>query len=513
MTSFGDTQVGSYRLLAQLGSGGMADVFLAVDDRMAMAKLAVIKRIRSHLADDAELSALLLDEANVSARLNHPNVVQILDVGSDQNARWYIAMEYLDGQPLSQIIRRAGTALPKDVEMLVASDVLRGLEYAHQLTNYDGTPLGIVHRDVSPHNVFVTYEGQVKLLDFGIAKAAVRATETREGLFRGKLRYMPPEQVSGEGVDRRADIFAMGILIWQAFTGRRFWGDLPDQTVIAKLIHGEYDPSPKTICPDVPDAVDAICRRALAFQVDTRYPTAAAMLADVEDYLGNRVVDLRKSLVTIVRERFDDERRKRRAIIEDLSSSAAIATSLGALVLKGTGTHTESAKLAFDASPASVSSGAVQTQTHSLANMLEPSVTRLDPSAPRKPRRRWPLVAGAFGGTVAVALALGAARASGAFAGHAPSLVPPATVDSDRLPVAYTSDAIDGLRHPASTASSIEAPRMIAPPRPRSVIANRSASAPPAPVRGKAASAPPARSGAGPAADSNLRLDGSDPWK
>jgi eukaryotic-like serine/threonine-protein kinase len=190
-------RVGKFRLIAELGSGGMAEVFLAIDDSLgdAFKKLIVVKRVRSNLAEDAEYAALLLDEARISARLNHANVVQIIEVGVEEN-RPFLAMEYLEGQSLARVEKRAlaSGGLPPEVVYSVMCDVLRGLKHAHELADFDGRPLGIVHRDVSPHNVFVTYDGHVKLLDFGIAKAAGRIVETELGIARGKVRYMAPEQ-------------------------------------------------------------------------------------------------------------------------------------------------------------------------------------------------------------------------------------------------------------------------------------------------------------------------------
>lgn len=427
------THVGNYRLLAQLGSGGMADVFLGVDNRLAVSKLVVVKRVRSHLADDAELCALLLEEARVSARLNHPNVVQVLDAGAP-DGECFLAMEYLDGQSLSQLMKRAGAALPTDAILVVLIDVLRALHYAHELTDFDGTPLKIVHRDVSPQNVFVTYDGLVKLLDFGIAKAAGRATETREGFLRGKIRYMPPEQALGMPVDGRSDIFAAGILVWQAITGRRFWGDAIDPDVMSKLASRDYDPSPRRLCPDVPPALDAICRRALAAHVDERYPTASAMVADLEDYIGDRIVELRKTLTTVMRDVFREDRERRREIIEELGSASTIASSIGAIVLKNSATMSTTAKaVTLDADP---SSKELPDETRSLANMLEPSMARRAQSR-RRPRLAMVTVAAvAFIALVAVATAR--VRQAPARISNAST----STVGLQRLEIAYASDGL-----------------------------------------------------------------------
>ena len=207
----------------------MADVFLAVQSGptgSGFQKLMVVKRLRQNLADEPEFVAMLVDEARIAARLNHPNVVQTNEVG-ELNGQYFIAMEYLDGQPLHRIQHRnaqrqkdgATAPFSKDLQYVVLLDVLAGLHHAHELLDYDGTPLQIVHRDMTPHNIFVTYEGQVKVVDFGIARAVGRSAETRQGIIKGKVRYMAPEQAIGHNVDRRADVFAIGIILWEVASG------------------------------------------------------------------------------------------------------------------------------------------------------------------------------------------------------------------------------------------------------------------------------------------------------
>src|SRR6185437_1077783 len=195
----GANTLGKYRLIAELGHGGMAEVYLAVVRGPAgFNKLVVIKQIRPQLAEDPEFLGMFLDEARLAARLSHPNVVQTNEVGQEGN-RYFIAMEYLEGQPLNRILHRLQKSggLPLGLHIKILSDVLAGLHHAHELADYDGTALEVVHRDVTPHNVFVTYEGQVKVVDFGIAKAAGRAGETRHGVIKGKAPYMAPEQAAG----------------------------------------------------------------------------------------------------------------------------------------------------------------------------------------------------------------------------------------------------------------------------------------------------------------------------
>jgi eukaryotic-like serine/threonine-protein kinase len=198
------TQLGKYRLVAALGRGGMADVFLAMlEGPSGFNKLLVIKELRQGVLEDGTAVQMFMDEAHLAARLNHPNIVQTLEVGSD-GSRCFLIMEYLDGQPLPRVIRRArerGAQIPLQTHVRILVEVLTALDYAHSFTDFDGRPLSIVHRDVSPQNIILTYEGGVKLIDFGIAKTALASGETREGIVKGKVKYMPPEQAMGHAVE------------------------------------------------------------------------------------------------------------------------------------------------------------------------------------------------------------------------------------------------------------------------------------------------------------------------
>ena len=203
----------------------MAVVHLAVMHAQAgFNKLLVIKQIHERFTVDPEVLGMFLDEARLAARLSHPNVVQTNEVGQD-GERHFLTMEYLDGQPLNRVLWRMKDrgGLPLGLHLRVLADVLAGLHYAHELVDYDGSPLGVVHRDVTPHNVFVTYDGAVKVVDFGIAKARDALTHTKVGIIKGKIAYMAPEQARGETVDRRADVFAVGVMLWEAVTGTRPW--------------------------------------------------------------------------------------------------------------------------------------------------------------------------------------------------------------------------------------------------------------------------------------------------
>ena len=283
----GRTSFGKYRPIATLGRGGMATVYLAAASGPGgFTKLVVIKELKPDLAEEADYRSMFLEEARLAARLNHPNIVQTFEV-VDEDRLPFIVMEYLEGQSLHALRGKAGALGDAMVarEARIVADMLAGLHAAHELTDFDGQPLRVVHRDVSPHNVFLTYDGEVKLVDFGIAKAVDSSARTNTGAIKGKLAYMPPEQAFGMGVDRRADVFAAGVVLWEAATGSRIWKGLTEAAVLARLAQGD-DPRVGDVAPTAPAELARIVARALAVRPEDRYPTAAEFQSDIERYLG-----------------------------------------------------------------------------------------------------------------------------------------------------------------------------------------------------------------------------------
>jgi eukaryotic-like serine/threonine-protein kinase len=255
-----DFTLSTFRILAGLGEGGMARVFLAVSKKQAgFEKLLVLKVMRHDLGNDPEFHSMFMQEAQIAARLNHPNVVQTYEVGED-SGRVFIAMEYLEGQAFSQVIKQVGRGnLPLDLGVRILSDALLGLHYAHELTSFDGSPLGLVHRDISPHNLFILYTGDTKLVDFGIAKVAGATSHTRTGVIKGKVGYMAPEQIDGKHVDRRADLFSVSVILWELITKQRLvkLGD-EEMAVFNRRITGR-DPSVRTLADaSIPEELVAI---------------------------------------------------------------------------------------------------------------------------------------------------------------------------------------------------------------------------------------------------------------
>jgi eukaryotic-like serine/threonine-protein kinase len=277
-----ETRFGKYRLLVELGRGGMADVYLASSSGPGgFQKLVVIKV--SRVSDDPAFAQMFLDEARLSARLEHPNVVQTYEVG-EENGRQYIVMEFLDGASLYRLNRLAapsgGVPLRLVVQML--SNVLGGLQYAHTLTDFDGTPLNVVHRDLSPQNLMITAQGACKLLDFGIAKTSDSRTMTHAGFYRGKLNYMSPEQAVGEAVDARADIFSVGVLLAEAITRKPFWGEVTGAVISARLIRGDI---PNIEEANIEPLLEEICATALAPNRDQRLRSAKELKEALDWFL------------------------------------------------------------------------------------------------------------------------------------------------------------------------------------------------------------------------------------
>lgn len=276
--------VGRYHIVAELGGGGSSNVYLAVARGPAnFTRLLVLKRLRERLAFEPAFVVMLLDEARIAARLSHPNIVQMVEM-IEVAGEFYIVMEYLEGQTFRNLSARA--PVPEQISLTILCDVLEGMHYAHELKDFDGGALAIVHRDLKPSNVFVTYDGLTKIVDFGLARAIGRSTHTAQGVLKGSPAYMAPEQARQRDLDRRADIFAIGVMAWEAATGTRMWGGLKRVDVLTRLLRRELPPPPSEVRPDVSQELDAIVRRATAVEPNDRYATAAEFQKALGHYLG-----------------------------------------------------------------------------------------------------------------------------------------------------------------------------------------------------------------------------------
>ncbi len=311
-----------FRILQELGGGGAARVFLAVAQGPAgFNKLLVLKQPRDSLLHIKECQAAFLEEARLAARLNHPNIVQTYEVTEEQGIP-SIVMEYLEGESLSRIVANCVESLSLAMRLRILLDVLAGLHYVHELRDYDGTSLGLVHRDVSPQNVFVTFEGQVKVLDFGIAKPSRSSiADTDPGLIKGKLHYMSPEQIAKDEIDRRSDLYPVGVMLWEALAGQRMWTGLADGAVLKRVLLGDL-PKLRAIRPDVPERLEAICARALSVDRDERYASAADFESDLEAAVER--LDLRvsnRAIGKLLAATLADTRAKTKGVVEALLSS------------------------------------------------------------------------------------------------------------------------------------------------------------------------------------------------
>lgn len=352
----------------------MATVLLTVmQSAPGVNKLLVVKALKPELVSDTEFVTMFVDEARLAARLNHPNVVQTYEIGDSHDGP-FLVMEYLEGQALHAILPRVGrTKMSLPAHLFVITKCLAGLQYAHDLRDFDGTPLQVVHRDVSPQNIFVCYDGQVKLLDFGIAKAAGSAARTETGVFKGKLGYISPEQITGEPVDHRADIFSVGVMLWEALTWRRLTAGDPEAVVLSKRTSGAF-PRVKDINPDAPPELARICEKAMELKSEHRWPNAHAMQTAIEEFMhtsGMRVSE--REVGHIVGEAFSTERGKIRAAIEAQLASATMSGSFPRQVIS---------LATADASGSTPPPGMVQTRQAPLSSPVMPkSVAPPDPSS------------------------------------------------------------------------------------------------------------------------------------
>jgi eukaryotic-like serine/threonine-protein kinase len=280
----GATVLGRYVIYKEIAAGGMATVHLGrVLGAAGFARTVAIKRLHPQYAKDPEFVEMLTDEARLAARIHHPNVVTTLDVTASAD-ELFMVMEYVHGEPLSRLLRaaiRSERRIPPPIVASIMAGALHGLHAAHEAKDERGTPLDLVHRDVSPQNIIVGADGVARVLDFGIAKAAGRSTVTRDGQVKGKLAYMPPEQLHGERLDRRADIYAAGVVLWEALVGERLFIGSDDNVDLQKMLDADVE-RPSARVPGLAPGFDAVTMRALGREPSDRYATAKEMAVALE---------------------------------------------------------------------------------------------------------------------------------------------------------------------------------------------------------------------------------------
>ncbi len=325
-----------YRVIARIGRGATADINLAVASGPGgFNKLVVLKSLREEFRGIEGYAQLFMTEARLNAQLSHPHIVQTNEI-FDFEGLPVIVMEYLAGQSLGAVVRAARTAgaraaFDQTMHLRVLSDVLHALDYAHAKRGLDGNPLSLVHCDVSPQNVLLTYEGEVKLLDFGIARQIGARGGADSGVVRGKPRYMPPEQIAGEGIDQRTDLYAVGVMAWEAAAGVRLWANATDAELMQAVQAGEI-PTPSSVTDGVAPELERIVMRALAPNKEQRYPTALAMQTDLDSFLGISGTQLRSRDIGVVVSRlFADRQAQTEAIVADqLARLATLSEGQGA---------------------------------------------------------------------------------------------------------------------------------------------------------------------------------------
>jgi serine/threonine-protein kinase len=326
-------QFGKYTLLRAIASGGMAKVYLAIQRAVAgFEKLVVIKRILPELSRDQAFVEMLLTEARTAATLNHPNVVQTFDVGEVEGT-YYIAMEHINGEDIRSVVRamkRVGaTEFPLEHALSIVLGVCAGLAYAHEKRDLEGNPLNIVHRDISPQNVLITFTGDVKVVDFGIAKSTEAAVgeSTQAGQLKGKVPYMSPEQASGKDIDHRSDIFAAGIMLFELTTGRRLFKAKSEYETLKLICERDY-PRPSQIRAGYPAQLEQVVMRALAKDPAVRYQNARDMQADLEAFIREeRIAASAVSLANWMKMLFEDKIAEQKEALQDVKQLADVIAS------------------------------------------------------------------------------------------------------------------------------------------------------------------------------------------
>jgi serine/threonine protein kinase len=322
---------GKYRLIDRIAVGGMAEIFLAHQmEGEGLERPVVIKRIRPHLSKHSTFVKMFLNEARLAAQLNHPNIVQIHDLGKI-GENYFIAMEYIFGRDMRRVIPKAeqlGIPFPMVYALRIASDVCAGLSYAHKKVDLYGNPLNIVHRDVTPENIFVSFDGTVKLLDFGIAKAANQVEQTRSGELKGKLSYMSPEQCFGKPLDCRSDIFSVGVVLYEWLTGFKLFTGESEVAVMRSITDGKIY-APSYFKADIPEPVEAILMKALDKDRERRYQTAGEMRAAIDAFLSTyEFTPSPQHLSNFLRQLFHDELNEEQGRLKNQTTSSDAVLAL-----------------------------------------------------------------------------------------------------------------------------------------------------------------------------------------
>jgi eukaryotic-like serine/threonine-protein kinase len=451
--------IGRYEIMGVLGRGGMATVYLGRSTGEAgFSRLFAIKVLHPHLAEEEGFVKMLLDEARIAARLHHPNVVPIVDLGSQGNLH-YVVMEYVEGCALYALLSKNRSSRPPRLIIPIVLDALCGLHAAHSLVDEDGNPMNLVHRDVSPQNILVGIDGTARLTDFGVARAESRINSTRPGQVKGKIAYMSPEQILAGEIDRRSDVFSAGGLLWSALTGQRLFLDTSDATTMANIM-GMDVPPPSAVGFKPPAAIDEVCLRALERDKEKRWTTASDMEDALRDVaVKNGLLGSRREVAQWVAEAFGEELKARKAAVRALAGNLVERTSGSHVAVSGlrsipkVGVASDEIEVDIESPPA----------PHSAAFPSQPSgqsVTQAWPVKSGRARVAALLAAGLAAGALGSWLI--ARSGSPPVAAPSPPVVPPAAT----APPATPPPAVDPLPTTAeSRPPSAPAPPPPAPPR------------------------------------------------
>lgn len=337
MAEFEPKQFGKFFLLDKLAVGGMAEIYKAKTfGAEGFEKLLAIKRILPHCAADKDFISMLIDEAKLSVLLSHANIVQVYDLGKVGDD-FFISMEYISGVNLRDLIyrcRELGKPIPTDIAVYILSEICKGLDYAHRKTDMNGQPLNLVHRDISPQNILISYEGEVKIVDFGIAKAAMNISHTMAGILKGKIAYMSPEQALGKSVDHRTDIFSVGILLYECLTGEKLFTGESQFEVLKKIRSTKIDLARLPV--SIPKPLQVILARALAYFPKDRFQSAGDMQIELTKYLYSTYHDFSpQKLAGFVREVFStqiaQQRERAQSVVLRESKTGSISLAQEAL--------------------------------------------------------------------------------------------------------------------------------------------------------------------------------------
>jgi serine/threonine protein kinase len=338
-SSVSGERFGKYLLVGELAVGGMAEVLLAVHKGLeGFVKVVVIKRVLPHYTSNADYIRMFVDEARLAARLEHPNIVRTYEFG-EVDGQYFTAMEYLPGEDLSKTLNRLSISrqtMPFHIAAGIVSNLCAGLQFAHQLTDTAGRPLNLVHRDINPQNILLTYGGEVKIIDFGVAKTNTNA-QTMAGTIKGKVAYMSPEQILARGVDQRSDVFSAGVVLWEVLTGRPlFMRDSEAATLYA--IMNDPIPLPSRYRPDVPRALDAIVERALARTPADRFESAEEMGMAIDSFMPQLPKYDARVLAATVEELFGTTRANAKRAI---AQTRSLASNISLVMKLRTGVRTD----------------------------------------------------------------------------------------------------------------------------------------------------------------------------